>query len=480
MAVATVVSSLTFMAIATPPAMGGIVAELGHVPATSGGYIVVLKDVGADRAIRATDEARRHGAKATSVFTHALRGYSADLTDSQVAAVGADPAVQFIAADRNLGTPTDPTQHSRTQNGIPSLAGREPLHRCTDGLTSAQCLPRWADRIDVEKSAAIVGPGRRPVQVNVAIIDSGIAGDHPDLNVRGGVDCSTGTAATPGSSLTDSLGHGTAVAGIIGAKDNQVGIIGAAPGAPLWSAKVSDSQGNFTLSSVLCAIDWVTSTRQNDDRADAIAVANISLGFDGSDDGRCGLANHDALHLAICKSTASGVTYVADAGNDGKDLATLVPAAYREVLTATAIADFDGRPGALARPDCYGVDLQQAGEGDDTAASFSNFAVSPIDHLHTIGAPGVCLETTVPPTQGLGGYFVVSGTSFAAPAVAGTLAICIAHGGCRSGKPYRNILELQARTAVFNLTHPAFGFRGDPLRPIPGRYYGFLLTATPY
>jgi hypothetical protein len=165
---------------------------------------------------------------------------------------------------------------------------------------------------------------------------------------------------------------------------------------------------------------------------------------------------------------------VADAGNEGRDLATLVPAAYDEVLTATAIADFDGRPAGLAASDCY---IGQAAEADDTAASFSNFAVSPVDRLHTVAAPGVCVETTFPPSLGFGDYGPATGTSFAAPAVAGTVASCIAHARCRPDSPARTIVGLQARTAAYNLSHPSFGFRSDPLRPVPGRFYGFLLTA---
>jgi subtilisin len=316
------------------------------------------------------------------------------------------------------------------------------------------------------------------VNVNVAIIDTGIAGDHPDLNVKGGADCGTGTPVVPGTSLTGTFPHGTAVAGMAGAKDNRIGVVGAAPGTPLWSAKVADSQGNFTLSSVLCAIDWVTSTRTDTGRANDIAVANISLGLDGADDGRCGLTNQDALHLAICKSAAGGVTYVVSAGNDATDLATLIPAAYDEVLTVTAMADFDGQPGGTAAPDCYGLDLGQFGVADDAAAPFSNFAVARRDALHTIAAPGVCVETTVPPE--LGEYTADTGTSFAAPAVAGTVALCIADRRCRSGRPARNLLTMQADTARYNLSHPSYGYQGDPLRPVPGRFYGFLVTAAPY
>jgi subtilisin len=91
------------------------------------------------------------------------------------------------------------------------------------------------------------------------------------------------------------------------------------------------------------------------------------------------------------------------------------------------------------------------------------------------------METTFPPELGLGEYApAVAGTSLAAPAVAGTVAQCIADGNCRSGHPTGNILTVLADTARYNLSHPNYGYQGDPLRPFPGRYYGFLVTAAAY
>jgi subtilisin len=430
--------------------------------ASPSGYVVVLKDAVADPAGVSAEQVGRYGARRSAVFTHAIKGYAAELTRSEAAAVAADPAVQFVTENRTFTLPPVPT---RAECGVVDPG-------------AAQCLPHWTDRIDVDRSSTRAGDGRGSVHVNVAIIDSGIAGDHPDLNVRGGADCGTGTAAVPGTSLTDPVFHGTAVAGMVGAKDNQIGTVGAAPGTPLWSAKAADLDGNYTLSSVLCAIDWVTSTRQDTSGSNDIAVANISLAFDGTDDGKCGLTNQDALHLAVCGSLAAGVSYVAAAGNESGDLATLVPGAYDEVLTVAAMADFDGKPGGEAAPQCYGADLGPLGFADDAAAPFSNYAMTQRDYLHTLAAPGVCVETTVPPN--LGQYAVVDGTSFAAPAVAGTLALCITDGRCRADSPARNVLTLQADAALYNLSHPNFGYQGDPLHPSQRQYHGFLVRAGSY
>jgi subtilisin len=171
--------------------------------------------------------------------------------------------------------------------------------------------------------------------------------------------------------------------------------------------RVFDSEGDASLSSVLCGIDWVTA------HARRIRVANMSIGFGGFDDGNCGHhpGNDDPLHIAICESVKAGVTYTVSAGNDGADAANTLPAAYPEVITVSALADFDGLRGGLAgtstRPECFG-------ETDDTFAFFSNFGPA-VD----IAAPGVCIPSTFPGAQ----YAYDSGTSMAAPYVAGAASL---------------------------------------------------------
>ena len=86
-----------------------------------------------------------------------------------------------------------------------------------------------------------------------------------------------------------------------------------------------------------------TSTRSDSDRTNYISVANMSLGAKGQDDGNCGKTKKDAVHLAICNSVAAGVVYVVSAMNSATDFQDTVPAAYDEVLTATAMTDTDAR-----------------------------------------------------------------------------------------------------------------------------------------
>jgi subtilisin family serine protease len=214
---------------------------------------------------------------------------------------------------------------------------------------AAQSLPTGVNRIEGDLSSTRSGNGSGAVNVAVAVIDTGIDLDHPDLNVVGGTNCSTGR------SYDDGNGHGTHVAGTIGAKDDGIGVVGMAPGTPLYAVRVLNNAGSGSWSSVVCGIDWV--------RANAgskrIKVANMSLGGSGSDNG----CNGDALHKAICNSVAAGVTYTVAAGNSAANLSGFVPAAYNEVLTVTAIADFNGLPGGGAGATCRSdVDETAAGE----------------------------------------------------------------------------------------------------------------------
>ena len=192
-----------------------------------------------------------------------------------------------------------------------------------------------------------------------------------------------------------------------------------APGARIWPVKVLTDAGTGLNSDVICGIDYVTA------HADEIEVANMSLGGGGEDDGSCGARNDDAMHAAICESVAAGVTYVVAAGNDSADASTSTPAAYDEVITVSALADFDGLPGGGAPSTCRN-------DQDDTFASFSNYG-SDVDLI----APGVCIEST----SMLGGYDTLSGTSMASPHVAGAAALYAANNPGASPAQVKSALQ---------------------------------------
>jgi subtilisin family serine protease len=298
----------------------------------------------------------------------------------------------------------------------------------------------------------------------VAVLDSGVDLKNADLNAVSGVNC-----IRSGTPAQDDNGHGTNVAGILAARNSGSAVAGVAPGTQVYSVKVLSSRNTGTLSQILCGIDWVTANAA----ALNIRVANMSIEGAGADDGNCGNSSGDAWHKAICRSTAAGVTYVASAGNGKTTLDKTVPAAYPEVLTATAMTDTDGLAGAKgAAPKC------KSGEADDRYASYSNYAVSPTAIAHVIAAPGTCV---VADKLG-GGTSTYYGTSQAAPHVAGTVALCLGSGGaagpCAGLAPAQVIAKVRADAAAGATT--ATGFAGDPLRPVTGKYFGYLDTAAGY
>jgi subtilisin len=348
-------SVLALLVAATTP-----LAAAGAAPVR--GYIVVLSgSAGAPDAV-AAQQARSRAFVVGHVYRAALKGYSAVMTTADAQALRADPRVVSVTPDR-------PVQ------------------------LDAQALPTGIDRIDGELSSTASGNGSGSVDVDVAVIDTGIDLTHPELNVVGGINCSTG------NSYNDGNGHGSHVAGTIAARDNDIGVVGVTPGARLWAVRVLNNRGSGSFADVICGIDWVTA------HASTIEVANMSLSGSGSDS-TCG-SNVDPMHEAICRSVAAGVTYAVAAGNQHVDAATRVPAAYDEVMTISALADFDGKPGGRAAPTCRT-------DEDDTFANFSDFGAD-VDLI----APGVCILST---WKG-GGYNTISGTSMATPHAAGAAAL---------------------------------------------------------
>lgn len=347
-------------------------------PATSDGavaterVVVVFHDDVADPAEVARDLAGRHDATLGFVYSHALKGFSAEVPTHRVDALAREPRVAFIESDHVF-------------------------------QAFAQTLPTGIDRAEVDRNAhaGIDGTDTR-VDVDIAVIDTGIDFTHSDLYVTKATDC-TSSVLFPHCSgstgnLIDKNGHGTHVAGSAAALDNDIGVVGVAPGARLWSVKVLDENGSGFLSWIIAGIDVVT---QN---ADEIDVANMSLGCECSS---------SALDDAISNSAAAGVVYAVAAGNSGKDAASFSPANHPDVVTVSALADFDGLAGSAGSPTCRT-------DQDDTLADFSNFGF-----LVELAAPGVCITSTWLD----GGYNTISGTSMASPHVAGTAALYIAVNG---------------------------------------------------
>ena len=403
-----------------------------------GRYIVVFER-SVDRPLVETEKLEEaEGFESRLRYRRALKGFSAQLSMGQVHDLRADPEVAFVTPDRRV----------EALDTVPLAAG--------------DTAPAGVRRMQAATGTAT----RQASSANVAVIDTGIDLAHPDLNAADGKNCvGTGPAQ-------DDEGHGTHVAGTIGARNDGAGVVGVAPGTRLFSVKVLDAQGGGTWSQIICGIDWVTATRTDADPSNDIALANMSLGGPGQPIAPCSTTT-DPLHRAVCASTAAGVTYVVAAGNDGWDFdypqVPDTPAAYPEVLTVTAMGDSDGKAGGSGG--APGCDPYQP---DDRYASFSNFAATAAGRAHTIAGPGVCVTSTLPG----GGYGTMSGTSMAAPHLAGAAALCIGEGGaagpCAGLAPAQIVSKLRADAERYTGAVSGFGFSGDPLRPVGSAYFGYL------
>lgn len=420
-----------------------------------GQYIVVLKD-GASLTSAVASVTALPGVEVIHVYGHALNGYAAQLPPAALAVVQADPRVDYVVQDRRgdvlLGKakppPPPPPPSWDTPQTLPTGIDR------ADGDLSSQ--------VSNDHAGATAGPP-------VAIVDTGIDTAHPDLNVAGGVNCVGAVSSTNDGTINDGNGHGTFVAGVVGAKDDAYGVVGLAPGVSVYSVRVLDSAGSGTSSAQICGVDWVTANAA----ALGIKVANFSQvsALPKTDDGNCGNTNADPLHQAMCRSTAAGILWVTAMGNSALDISTnsaaQAPMGYDEVLSVTAVSDANGVPGGGGSITC------KTGELDDMYASFSDWVSSAADQAHTVAEPGVCLNSTYRGST----YSVQSGTSTSAPHATGVAELCFAVGAC-TGTPAETIRQLVAHAADDNAANPSIGFTGDPQHaPVANRYYGYLLRA---
>jgi subtilisin len=207
------------------------------------------------------------------------------------------------------------------------------------------------------------------------IIDSGIDFTHPDLNA----DATRSKSFINGvTSAADENGHGTHVAGIIGAKNNTVGVLGVASGASLVALRVFDKDGEGLLSSIVQALSYVNS------QAKAGDVVNMSLG----EDEVSAILDQQVQNIA-----AKGIYVAIAAGNDHKPAVQFSPGRVngKNIYTVSAVDSLDN------------------------FASFSNYGNDAVD----FAAPGV----RIPSTYLNGKYAIFSGTSMAAPHVAGLLLL---------------------------------------------------------
>jgi subtilisin len=399
----------------------GTVAQADPLPTTQPTpqpYVVILKD--GSTATQIAQDATKNGVEPTMTYTTAVSGYAGVLSAASQKSVKSDPNVLIAAPDETFTSTRAVRSSHRLGHGSWGYSQRH-SDNCNTGngdlgdgtspdttdayppaTTFQQFIPTNLERVGLacSPSAGISGGGPN-VNASIAVLDSGIQAGNPELNLVGGVNCSD----EAGSSYGDDFGHGSAVGGVAAAIDNRFGVVGAAPGARLYSVKVLDQNDDGDFAQIICGVDWVMAHHKQ------IDVANMSLEGPGADDHDCGLKNNDPLHYAICRAVdVGGVTFVVAAGNDGVNTKDIIPAAYSEVITVAGFSDTDGLPGGKG-PVCDGYN-------DNAFAPFSNYG-SDVDLM----AIATCITTT----YNDGTLVFWDGTSFAAPAVAGAAADLIAH-----------------------------------------------------
>ena len=301
--------------------------------------------------------------------------------DAALARLAADPSVLSLVPDRRV---------SAYQKGKPGGGG-------TGG--GGQVMPAGVTRVGVP-TASSNGAG-----IGVAILDTGVDLAHADL--AGTVDAFSAF----GSSCADDEGHGTHVAGTVAGRNNTVGVVGVAPSAGLYCVKVLDGNGDGSDATIMAGLDWVLDWHAA--VTPNIRVVNMSLGRPGNVD------DNEALRDLIVALEAAGVAVVVSAGNDASvEASQMIPAGYPEVISVASTTAVAGTNACrrLASPIAA-----------DTASFFTTDGASV-----TVSAPGEESESVnkscLISSLGIlslnlgGGTTRMSGTSMAAPHVAGILA----------------------------------------------------------
>ena len=263
---------------------------------------------------------------------------------------------------------------------------------------------------------AALWPCGRGKGVTVAVVDTGVQADHPDLDARvlPGVAFQNGGPAEPGAGGTDPNGHGTHVAGIIAAGDNGVGVVGVAPKVDILPVRVLGPDGSGPNSDISRGITWAV-----DHGAEVI---NISVGSE---------VNSASVSTAVSYATSHGVTVVAAAGNGGAAGTPKYPAALPDVIAVAAL------------------------NKDGSIASYSTNGPY-VD----VAAPGTDILSTVPTST----WTSLSGTSMASPHVAALAALIVGARGAVAPAAMLARLTTTATDAGPAGFDPAYGWgRIDPI-----------------
>ncbi|MFI5862695.1 S8 family serine peptidase [Streptomyces sp. NPDC051546] len=297
---------------------------------------------------------------------------------------GAPPTGSTPPGTAPTGTaPTGATPPGATPPGK-TPPGKTPTGKTPAAAPLVQASAPWAlDRLD-QGELPLDGSYTYPVKaegVTAYIVDTGINTLHQEFGGR----ARWGANAVFMEGATDCNGHGTHVAGTVGGAT-----YGVAKGVSLVAVKVADCRGDATLSAITRGLDWMVKDALKSPATPA--VANMSLGGGYS----------FALNRAVTRAIASGITVAVAAGNSGENACTGSPAGVPQALTVGATDALDQRP------------------------AFSNYGAC-VD----LSAPGVAVTSAWKGSATATAR--ASGTSMAAPHVAGAAALVLARGLAAGG-----------------------------------------------
>ncbi len=296
-----------------------------------------------------------------------------------------------VAADNLFRNNDDVVAYTR--DGIASIAakGGKKGSPFTGGGSTGQTIPWGITRVVGERNQkdqndkyVQYGSGK-----TVCVIDTGVDVDHPDLDVDVTNSRSFVLSGKDYDNPDDQNGHGTHVAGTIAAKNNGRDVVGVAAGAKVVSVRVLDKRGSGWWSWVIAGVEYVATAKVGTKLL--CDAANMSLGGGG----------YDLLDDAVEAAADAGVKFALAAGNSGADAKNYSPARAGGIVNDSA---YDGKIFTVSA-----IDI------NDKFAYFSNYGNPPVD----VAAPGVSVLSL----WKNGGTNTISGTSMAAPHVAGLLLL---------------------------------------------------------
>ncbi|MCX5378286.1 S8 family peptidase [Streptomyces sp. NBC_00091] len=379
------------------PAHGADGADGADAPTAP--YVVVLKDTTSRAPTRAlAAEAAQSGDQVGAVYDTALDGFAVRTTAARAATLAADPRVASVEPDaqfRIFDTPPAP-EPPTTGAPTPTPATPAPAPVQVPAAETQRPAPWPLDRID-QRELPLDGSysyaRNKAGGVTVYVLDTGINTLHEEFGGR----ARNGYNAVFLEGAQDCNGHGTHVAATVGGAT-----YGVAKGVSLVGVKVADCRGDGRLSVILRGLDWMVKDHIRN-LARGPAVANMSMGGSRS----------RSMEAAVLRAVTAGITFTVAAGNEAKDACTNSPAAVPQALTVGAT------------------------DGADRYPAFSNHG-----RCVDISAPGLAITSAWKgsPTA----LARASGTSMAAPHVAGAAALILAGGTAKTPEEVGRVLVRDA------------------------------------